>query len=179
MAVTLVKLSGYLSNKGIPHKVHTDRSFISVEYKTDHYQDENSKKILYMEIILEEEGRFLSLVVPRCYNYLQAQHKDMLLKTLLLVSLITKLIQFEYDRMSGYIRSVIEIPVEDGEVTEKQLMRCFHSLVDQIDEYHHLIVTATEKGILPLPGEQYEDMKPVFKEMFSDFLDFVKQEKNG
>lgn len=44
------------------------------------------------------------------------------------------MLQWEYDPSDGEIRAIIEFPLEDAEMTERQFNRCLHGLVQLVDE---------------------------------------------
>ncbi|MBE9013288.1 hypothetical protein IQ250_24120, partial [Pseudanabaenaceae cyanobacterium LEGE 13415] len=61
-------------------------------------------------------------------------HKTAILQTMLAISWETKMLQWEYDPSDGEIRAIIEFPLEDSTLTERQFNRCLHSLVELVDE---------------------------------------------
>lgn len=44
------------------------------------------------------------------------------------------MLQWEYDPSDGEIRAIIEFPLEDAILTERQFNRCLDSLVELVDE---------------------------------------------
>jgi hypothetical protein len=44
------------------------------------------------------------------------------------------MLQWEYDPSDGEIRAIIEFPLEDALLTERQFNRCLYSLVQLVDE---------------------------------------------
>jgi len=56
------------------------------------------------------------------------------LQTLLTISWETKMVQWEYDPSDGEVRAMIEFPLEDAPLTERQFWRCVHGLVRIVDE---------------------------------------------
>lgn len=175
MASTIQEIAGYLKEAGIVYRIENNDSLICLDYPTKKYRNENQEHMLYLEIALEEDGRFFTLTVPRCYNYRELPFKDLLLKVLLIVSLLTKMIQFQFDKMSGYIRAVIEFPVEDASLTRRQVLRCLYDLADQLDDYHDMISSAANKDVLVLPSEGEEQIRDLFHEMYEDILTFEKE----
>lgn len=177
MASTVNELASFLESAAIGFKLNGSGRVISIDYPMERYGNERDEHILSMEISLEENGRFFTLAVPRCYNYRELPHKELLLKVLLIVSLFTKMIQFEYDKMSGYIRAVIEFPLEDASLTRKQLLRCLKDMAGQLDEYHHMIISAARENILILPREEGEEIRGLFSEIYKDVLAFESEIK--
>jgi hypothetical protein len=52
---------------------------------------------------------------------------------MLSISWETKMLQWEYDPSDGEIRAIIEFPLEDSILTEKQFNRCLHGLIQLVD----------------------------------------------
>lgn len=84
-----------------------------------------------------------------------------LFQTLLQVSYMTKMIQFEYDIDQGDIWAMIEFPIEDSKLTKTQLQRCIISMVGVLDKYHDVIVDAIKHGITP---ESEKEQRRAFEE---------------
>jgi hypothetical protein len=106
-------------------------------------------------------------MAPRCYQYPAGDHKEALFQTLLMISWMTKMIQFEYDKDDGEIRAIIEFPLEDAILTDKQLLRCLHALAQLVDEQDYLIRGAMEHGQLPESKSELD----------AAFAEFMKQRR--
>ncbi|MGI9110157.1 MAG: hypothetical protein ACR2KA_09085 [Opitutales bacterium] len=59
------------------------------------------------------------------------------------------MVQFEYDAQDGEIRAIVEFPLEDVQLTSRQLMRCIHGLVKVMDRNHVTIVDAIRHCLTP------------------------------
>ncbi len=129
MAATLEQIATYLNKKGWKYR-----------------RDENANRILtgvYAEnlpeflivIELDEDGEFFEVFAPRVLTGVKDHpHKAAILQTMLCISWETKMLQWEYDPSDGEIRAIIEFPLEDAILTERQFNRCLHSLVELVDE---------------------------------------------
>jgi hypothetical protein len=84
-----------------------------------------------------------------------------LFQTLLQVSHMTKMIQFEYDVDDGEIWAIIEFPLEDAHLTKNQLMRCIRGITGILEEYHEMISDAINHGITP---ESENEQRKAFEE---------------
>lgn len=147
MAATLEHVSGILERAGIKHKVVPEKQFIATGFVTDSYADPDGDKRLRIIIELDENGEYLKIFAPKCYVYKDGPHKEAFFKTCLMVSFATKLIQFEYDPDDGEVRAIIEFPLEDAILTDKQLTRCLQGLARIVDEYHTYMIGAMRDGI--------------------------------
>jgi hypothetical protein len=129
MAATLSQLTGYLDKKGWKYRVEAAESRII----TGVYA-ENLEQFLIV-IQLDEEGEFFEIYAPRVLSGVKNHpHKSAILQTMLCISWETKMLQWEYDPSDGEIRAIIEFPLEDAEMTERQFNRCLYSLVQLVDE---------------------------------------------
>jgi hypothetical protein len=78
---------------------------------------------------------------------------------------MTKMVQFEYDPDDGDIQAIVEFPVEDADLTRKQLMRAVYTLTDALEEYHTAIHDAITGGIpLEKPSELRRNYERFLKE---------------
>jgi hypothetical protein len=140
---------------------------IRTGFKTKSYRNPKGDDGVSIIIALEEDGEFIKVMAPRCYHYPAGDHKEALFQTLLMISWMTKMIQFEYDKDDGEIRAIIEFPLEDAILTDKQLLRCLHALAQMVDEHDHLIRGAMEHGQLPESKSELD----------AAFAEFMKQRR--
>jgi hypothetical protein len=129
MAATLQQIASYLDHKGWKYRIDTDaQQIITGVYAANVEQ-------LLIVIQLDEEGEFFEIYAPRVLSGVKNHpHKEAILQTMLCISWETKMLQWEYDPIDGEIRAIIEFPLEDAELTERQFNRCLYSLVELVDE---------------------------------------------
>lgn len=129
MGATLDQIARYLDNAGWKYRVEEDESRIL----TGVYA-ENVENFLIV-VQLDEDGEFFELFAPRLLSGINDHpHKAAILQTMLSISWETKMLQWEYDPSDGEIRAIIEFPLEDSILTEKQFNRCLHGLIQIVDE---------------------------------------------
>jgi hypothetical protein len=129
MGATLQQIAGYLDGKGWLYKVEPEEGRILTGVFA-----ENVEQFLIV-IQLDEDGEFFELFAPRVLSGVKDHpHKDAILQTMLCISWETKMLQWEYDPSDGEIRAIIEFPLEDSTLTERQFNRCLDSLIELVDE---------------------------------------------
>jgi hypothetical protein len=64
------------------------------------------------------------------------------------------MVQFEYDADEGYVSAIIEFPLEDSQLTQRQLLRCIYGMVETLDRHHDQIVDAMRIGLTPETDQQ-------------------------
>jgi hypothetical protein len=129
MGATLQQLAGYLSNKGWKYRIDEKESRILTGVYAENLQD------FLIVIQLDEDGEFFELFAPRVLSGVKDHpHKAAILQTMLCISWETKMLQWEYDPSDGEIRAIIEFPLEDSTLTERQFNRCLYSLIELVDE---------------------------------------------
>jgi hypothetical protein len=129
MAATLEQIAGYLNKKGWKYRKDEEASRIL----TGVYAESIEELLIVIE--LDEEGEFFEIFAPRVLTGVKDHpHKTAILQTMLCISWETKMLQWEYDPSDGEIRAIIEFPLEDALLTERQFNRCLHSLVQLVDE---------------------------------------------
>jgi len=171
MATTLQKVADFLTHQELRFQANQERSHILTGFKTENYRDANGHQGVLIVIQLQENGEYLEILAPKCYTYPDGPHKEAVLQTCLMVSWKTKLVQFEYDPSDGEIRAVVEFPLEDAELTEKQLMRCVRGIAEIVDRFDPAIRKAMESGEITLPEQE----SPA--ELMAAFEAFLRQRR--
>ncbi len=171
MATTLQKIAGFLTHQNLRFQTNEERSHILTGFKTDNYRDIQGRQGVLLVIQLQENGEYLEIFAPLLYRYADGAHKEAVLQTCLMVSWKTKLVQFEYDQKTGEIRAVIEFPLEDAELTERQLMRCVRGIAEIVDRYDPVIRKAMETGEIEFPKEE----SPA--EILAAFAEFLRRRR--
>jgi hypothetical protein len=129
MAATLEQIASYLDKKGWKYRKEEDECRII----TGVYAESIEQFLIVIQ--LDEEGEFFEIYAPRVLTGVKDHpHKDAILQTMLCISWETKMLQWEYDPSDGEIRAIIEFPLEDALLTERQFNRCLYSLVQLVDE---------------------------------------------
>jgi hypothetical protein len=129
MAATLEQIAGYLDKKGWKYRIDAETCRIITGVYAETVEQ------LLIVIQLDEDGEFFEVYAPRVLTGIKNHpFKSEILQTMLCISWETKMLQWEYDPADGEIRAIIEFPLEDAELTERQFNRCLFSLVQLVDE---------------------------------------------
>ncbi|PSB18485.1 hypothetical protein C7B65_15440 [Phormidesmis priestleyi ULC007] len=129
MGATLEQIAGFLDNKDWKYRLDPEESRILTGVYGENIED------FLIVIQLDEDGEFFEIFAPRVLAGVKDHpHKTAILQTMLCISWETKMLQWEYDPSDGEIRAIIEFPLEDAILTERQFYRCLHSLVQLVDE---------------------------------------------
>ncbi len=128
MAADLQQIAYYLDNLGWDYRIDEEEDRIVTGVESDYVED------FLIVVQLDEEGKFFRLFAPQVLSGVTDHpHKAAILQTMLSISWETKMLQWEYDPSDGEIRAIIEFPLEDSILTEKQFNRCLHGLVQLVD----------------------------------------------
>ncbi len=128
MAANLQQIGNYLDNLGWEYRIDDEEERIITGVEADNIED------FLIVVQLDEEGRFFRLFAPQVLSGIQEHpHKPAILQTMLAISWETKMLQWEYDPSDGEIRAIIEFPLEDSILTEKQFNRCLTGLIQLVD----------------------------------------------
>ncbi len=165
MATSLDQIATFLENRGLRFRREDERSIILVPFRLEEIEN------LLVVVRLEENGEFLKIFTPKLFIYLDGPHKLPLMQTLLMTSWESKMLQWEYDPTDGELRAIIEFPIEDSILTEKQFFRAFEGLVNLVRIFHPRIRQVIESGADP--GR--EDKGTPSDELTRAFLDFLRQ----
>lgn len=169
MGSTLEQISEYLQSENLQHRIDQDRGLITTGFDTEKYLDQDGEHQLQVVILLEEEGRFFRVFTPHCYSALDETNRLALMQTLLMISWRTQMVQFEYDDSDGEIRAMIEYPLEDADLTEKQFFRSINTLVQTVDRYHPVIHKALREGVI-----EFDDAEKSLEDLERAFVQFAE-----
>lgn len=150
MATSIDKIVDLLDQEKLKHTVSPEGDFIIVDFVTRNYRNVRGESSLRVIISPEEKGEFIKLFVPKAYacpKGMTSFNRLSLFQVLLHISWMTKMLQFEYDPDDGEIRMMIEFPLEDAELTRRQLSRCVSTILNAAERFHENIVDALEHGI--------------------------------
>src|SRR5689334_3169256 len=129
MGATLKQIASYLDKLGWDYRFDDEEDRIITGVEADNLED------FLIVVQLDEEGKFFRVFAPQVLAGVQDHpHKSIILQTMLAISWETKMLQWEYDPSDGEIRAIIEFPLEDSTLTERQFNRCLHGLVQLVDE---------------------------------------------
>lgn len=165
MATSLQHISAILEARGLRFQKR-DTDAIVTGFATKHYRDADGDLHLSVVIRVTEEGEYLSLFAPLAYSVPESR-AETFMTACAMIQWRTKLIQFEYDANDGEVRPVVEFPLEDAPLTERQLMRCLTGLVQLVDQYHPTLQTVLEDGVIDFPQSGADGMIDMLGDLLS------------
>ena len=175
MPTSIEQVTEFLESEGLNFEV--DDKIIRTGFHTEHYRDPDGDQGVRIVIAVEEDGEFIKIVAPMIYKYPEGPHKAVLFQLLLMISWQTKMLQYEYDANDGEVRAIIEFPLEDSTLTQKQLARCMHWIAQATDENHAHVVAAMTKGELPKPKAPVDAEMAALWEEFQQFMEAKKRQQ--
>jgi len=120
MGANLKQIANYLDKLGWDYRLEEEEDRIITGVDADNQ--------------LDEEGKFFRVFAPQVLAGVQDHpYKGAILQTMLAISWETKMLQWEYDPSDGEIRAIIEFPLEDSILTERQFHRCLSGLIQIVD----------------------------------------------
>lgn len=128
MGANLEQIANYLDKLGWDYRFDDEEERIITGVEADNLED------FLIVVQLDEDGRFFRIFAPQVLAGVHDHpHKGAILQTMLAISWETKMLQWEYDPSDGEIRAIIEFPLEDSILTEKQFNRCLNGLIQIVD----------------------------------------------
>ena len=171
MGATLEQIAGYLDCRGWDYRIDHERSCIVTAVQSEQL---DSFTIVAQ---LDEDGNFFKLFAPQIISGVKEHpHKLAVLQTMLSISWETKMLQWEYDPSDGEIRAMIEFPLEDATLTEKQFNRCLTGLVQIVDDFAMpRLKQVMETGVDPSDEEAGERLLLALQEEMPGLLDVLER----
>jgi hypothetical protein len=153
MGANLKQIANYLDKLGWEYRLDQEEDRIITGVEADNIED------FLIVVQLDEGGKFFRLFAPHVLPGVQDHpHKGAILQTMLAISWETKMLQWEYDPSDGEIRAIIEFPLEDSILTERQFHRCLSGLIQIVDNVaiprlQEVMATGNDPGNIEL-GER-------------------------
>jgi hypothetical protein len=128
MGTTLKQIARYLQQDELKYEVNEENQTILTGFQTENVEN------FWLLITLSEEGEYLQITAPQLLNDIKASLAPVIHKALLNLSLQTKMVRWAYDPMDGEISALVDLPIMDSLLTERQFSLCLEALVRVIDE---------------------------------------------
>ncbi len=113
---------------------------------------------------MEENGEFVKIIAPKLYETTHSEYEAAIYESCVQVSQKIKMIQCYYDKSDGEVYFQIDIPLEDNNLSEKQLMRAIGCIVETVDTFDSGFRSAVDTGeatIIKILDEQKKKVKLV------------------
>lgn len=146
MAMTIDEIAALLDEMDFKYHKKSDM-VIHTGVRSEKFRHPEVGQGVPLVIKLSENGEYLEVFSPMAFR-IQGEHVDAFLKACTMIQWKTKLIQFEYDADDGEIRPIIELPIEDGRITKRQLERCVFGIVGILDNYYPTLEQAARTGVI-------------------------------
>jgi len=152
MATTLKQIKKLLRSSGLRFKAFDEDGVIAVGFQCDPeettFRDKDGDPCLGILLRLVEGGEFLIAITHACWNIKDCPHRQVVCEALALISGRFKMIRFDLDEDSGEVRPNIELPIEDGELTQRQLQRAIGGILQVVRQYDRVITRAKDTGVI-------------------------------
>lgn len=117
---------------------HIQSIFVGADIKFEADEDGEMLRTIWVRdgepvtlmIFLLEEGGLVQLRAPALLRAQEDANRPLLLRAMLQMAYEIRLVQFEYDPEDGEVSTCIDIALEDGALTDIQLLRCCSVLLD-------------------------------------------------
>jgi hypothetical protein len=153
VATSYDNIKALLDEGGFRYSITSEGNLLTGFGEMEEYIDSEGRPRLGVLIFLEESGNFVRFLCPRLYRYEGKRFKTDLLQSCLMINYWAKLLKFEFDDRDGEVRAVIELPLEDTQLSLSQLSRCLTTLAYLIDRLDPLIRRTLKEGGVHIPRE--------------------------
>ena len=142
MAFSLACCAEILSKQRVRYHVDVEQDVIRVVFVTRHYRNLRGEKLAIAQIALPDDGRRCRVTLERAF----AAGSDAAATCLALcrAAAATPLVGVEFDAEWENVRMVIEAAVEDGRLTQLQLLSMVESLVEAAEVWQAVVCRAGE-----------------------------------
>ncbi|HED36000.1 MAG TPA: hypothetical protein ENJ08_17535 [Gammaproteobacteria bacterium] len=146
MSTNLQAIHEILEKQDLDHKVLADKGYIILGMATKVYTNIDNDQGISIIIAVEEGGDFIKFIAPNLYTSKNKAYKLAVLETCMYVMQHVKMIQCLLDDSDGDLSFQIHIPVEDNQLSEKQLMRALFCITETVDTFDSAFRSAIKAG---------------------------------
>lgn len=154
MATSLKELEALFDTIGWKYKSNPSSSnekdgYLYSGFPTKTYVDADDDNYVSIVFNVQENGELIKVVVPKLYSCINTQFRRAFFEVAIRNTFEKKLCFYDYDHRDGEIRMILDLPLEDAVVTEKQIRRIVKSLITLIDKNDESVRAAVTEGKLP------------------------------
>ena len=150
MATTLTQITDILDDVDLSYRTRGGDTVLTGFSDLPHYRDADGDPHLGVVLRVHEDGDYVQVFAPNAYR-VRGSGVGPVLEACAQIQWRAKLIRFAYDPSDGELRPTVELPLETADLSQRQLLRCVHGLVDLVDRHHGAIVQARDEGVVELP----------------------------
>lgn len=154
MATTLKELESLFQSIGWKYKCQQEKpdsadGYLYSAFPTKQYRDADGDSMVTFIFNVQESGELIKIVVPRLYTCINPQFRRAFFEVAIRKTFEKKLCFYDYDHRDGEIRMLLDLPLEDACMTERQIKRIVQSMLMHIDANDEVVRAAVEQGELP------------------------------
>jgi hypothetical protein len=146
MAITNERFEALLRKLGCAFEFDAKRNCFVLAFPTQTYRSPSGHDHVTIVALLTEDGEFVRFIAPSVYDLSRSAHRAITCEAAMQVAWTTKALAFELEADTGHLWAVIEFPLADNVLTERQLKRCLLLAVDLLDDYHAVLSHAAMTG---------------------------------
>ena len=144
MATSLRTCAKFLAREGVRHHVDEDDAAIRVVLVTRRYRNLRGERLLIVRIKTPDDGHRCRVSIPRAFAV--GPDPAATVARLCRLSAETPFVAVEYDAHTEDVRLVAEMPIEDGRLTQLQLLTLVDRVVAAAEAWHASLVTGTRRS---------------------------------
>jgi hypothetical protein len=138
MATTIEQIQEFLDDRGLNYAVNPSADAVLVGFQVPPdevtYRDLDGDPYVALITEVSEDGEFLRVFAPAAWSLSNCIHKTAVLAMLPAIQARLKLLRFDYSAKSGHLKPNVELPIEDGTLTQTQFERAFQTVLRAIHE---------------------------------------------
>lgn len=151
MATTIEKIQGFLNEFDLKYRVAEGK--IALTFDIEGYEcPVSGESSVAIVIALDENGEYLSVYSPFAFSAEGVAFQEQAIQACVELCWRTKSLQTEFDPTDGEIRFVVEFPLEDAELTSRQLHRCIKTILHFCKQFTPIFRRAADEGVIDWDG---------------------------
>jgi hypothetical protein len=170
MNTVLKQVASCLEKSEVKHETDAENQCITTGFKGENLEN------IWLLISVSQDEDYFRILAPQVLTNIREAHAGLIFQALLHISSQTNMVRWSYDPMDREISATVELPLLDGELTEKQFEFCLEVLVRTIDEIAMpRLQVILETGIDPGEEEIGERLLLNLEEAYPGAIAYIEQ----
>ncbi|MFM8578087.1 MAG: hypothetical protein ACKOCN_04710 [Planctomycetaceae bacterium] len=152
MPTTIQKICEFLDDFDLAYRPIDGDEAIALGFGIDEdessYRDRDGDPHVQLIVRLVDEGEFVAIFAPMAWCLDGCEHVPAVMTAFIAIQSQFKMIRFDFDSADGEVRPNIELPIEDAELSSRQLHRAIAGLLQVLQRFDPVIRNAMKTGIV-------------------------------
>jgi len=115
------------------------------------YRDSSGNDIAFVILYLLSSGKHIQIFSPSCFDVPEEPEREgLFFKACTILNWKSSMCKYKYEHMHGFLEAVVDYPIDDSIMTQKQLITCINELIYMLNLSYPLFDKIAKEGVMDL-----------------------------